>query len=83
MIEAQQKKKDHNDGIVMLMELTSHKKLALGISWCLCTFWHAEIFLGEPQPLKRQTKIAADGILILYFYLSKKIRLDFSSESSA
>lgn len=29
MIEAQQKKKDHNDGIVMLMEMTSHKKLAL------------------------------------------------------
>ena len=35
------------------------------------------------QPLKRQTKIAADGILIFYFYLSKKIRLDVSSESSA
>ena len=26
------------------------------------------------QPLKRQTKIAADDILIFYFYLSKKIR---------
>ena len=25
----------------------------------------------------RQTKIAADDILIFYFYLSKKIRLDF------
>ena len=35
------------------------------------------------QPLKRQTKIAADDILIFYFYLSKKIRLDFSCESSA
>ena len=33
--------------------------------------------------LKRQTKIAADDILIFYFYLSKKIRLDVSSESSA
>ena len=33
--------------------------------------------------LKAQNKnIAADDILILYFYLSKKIRLDFSSESS-
>ena len=32
--------------------------------------------------LKRQTKIAADDILIFYFYLSKKIRLDFSCESS-
>ena len=32
---------------------------------------------------KRQTKIAADNILIFYFYLSKKIRLDFSCESSA
>ena len=30
-----------------------------------------------------QTKIAADDILIFYFYLSKKIRLDFSCESSA
>ena len=34
------------------------------------------------SPLKRQTKIA-DDILIFYFYLSKKIRLDFSCESSA
>ena len=33
------------------------------------------------QPLKRQTKIAADDILIFYFYLSKKIRLDFSEDS--
>ena len=32
--------------------------------------------------LKRQTKIAADDILICYFYLSKKIRLDFSWESA-
>ena len=29
------------------------------------------------EPLKRQTKIAADDILIFYFYLLKKIRLDF------
>ena len=35
-----------------------------------------------PQ-LKRQTKIAADDILIFYFYLSKEIKLDFSCESSA
>ena len=35
------------------------------------------------EPLKRQTKIAAGNILIFYFYLSKKIRLDFSCESSA
>ena len=28
-------------------------------------------------------KIAADDILISYFYLPKKIRLDFSRESSA
>ena len=35
------------------------------------------------NPEKRQTKIAADDILIFYFYLSKKIRLDLSSESSA
>ena len=34
-------------------------------------------------PLERQTKIAADDILIFYFYLSKKISLDVSSESSA
>ena len=32
-------------------------------------------------PLKM--KIAADNILILYFYLLKKIRPDFSCESSA
>ena len=35
------------------------------------------------EPLKCQTKIAADDILIFYFYLSKKIWLDFSCESSA
>ena len=34
-------------------------------------------------PLKRQTKIAADDNLIFYFYLLKKIRLDFSCESFA
>ena len=33
--------------------------------------------------LKSQTKIAADDILIFYFYLLKKIQLDVSSESSA
>ena len=33
--------------------------------------------------IKHQTKIAIDDILIFYFYLSKKIRLDFSCESSA
>ena len=32
---------------------------------------------------KRYSKIAADDILIFYFYLLKKIRLDFSCESSA
>ena len=33
--------------------------------------------------LKALTKISADDILIFYIYLSKKIRLDVSSESSA
>ena len=33
---------------------------------------------NNSKPIKRQTKIAADDILIFYFYLSKKIRLDFS-----
>ena len=32
--------------------------------------------------LEAQTKIAADDILIIYFYLSEKIRLAFSCESS-
>ena len=41
------------------------------------------LFIFSLQPLKRQTKIAADDILIFYFHLSKKIRLDFSCESSA
>ena len=44
--------------------------------------------IGGPGPpflrlCKRQTKIAADDILIFYFYLWKKIRLAISSESSA
>ena len=30
-----------------------------------------------------QSKIVADGILIFYLYCSKKIKLDFSCESSA
>ena len=34
-------------------------------------------------PLRRQTKIAAGDMLIFLFYLSMKIRLDFSCESSA
>ena len=33
--------------------------------------------------LKAPNKIAADNILIFYFYLSKKIKLDFSCEPSA
>ena len=33
--------------------------------------------------LKRQTTIAANDSLSFYFYLLKKIRLDFSCESSA
>ena len=33
--------------------------------------------------LKARNIIAADDILILFHYLSKKIRLDFSCESSA
>ena len=33
--------------------------------------------------LKAPNKIAADDILIFYFYLCKKIKLDFSYESSA
>ena len=33
--------------------------------------------------LRAPPNIAADDILIFYFYLSKKIRLDFSCESSA
>ena len=32
---------------------------------------------------KAKKKIVADDILIFYFYLSDKIRLDFSCESSA
>ena len=35
------------------------------------------------QQQQSQTKIAADDILIFSFYLSMKIRLDFSCESSA
>ena len=33
--------------------------------------------------LKEPNKIPADDILIFYFYLSRKIRLDFSCEPSA
>ena len=37
--------------------------------------------LMKSLPLKRKTKIAADDTLIFYFYLSKKIRLDFNVNS--
>ena len=33
--------------------------------------------------LKAQSKIAADGTLFFYFYLSMEIKLDVSCESSA
>ena len=33
--------------------------------------------------ISHQKQSAAEDILIFYFYLSKKIRLDFSCESSA
>ena len=39
--------------------------------------------LGLTLKVKRQTKIAADGTLFFYFYLSKEIRLAVSCESSA
>ena len=42
-----------------------------------------EVCLVKTFVIKRQTKIAADDTLIFYFYLSKKIRLDFPCESSA
>ena len=53
--------------------------------------WESKVKIGRvaphkvsicPKPSKRQTKLAADDILIYYFSLSKKIRLDFSSEST-
>ena len=34
-------------------------------------------------PLKRQVRTAQDDNFFFYFYLSKKIRLDISCESSA
>ena len=34
-------------------------------------------------PKKKKKEIAADNILIFYFYFLKEIRLDFSCESSA
>ena len=52
--------------------------------YCAFTFYwlHCGPTEVNENTLKRQTKIAADGILIFYIYLSKKIRLDFSCESS-
>ena len=56
--------------------------------WLVCkaVLVHAIITIALEYlhyPLKRETKVAADDILIFYLYLSKKIRLDFSCESSA
>ena len=42
------------------------------------TFWTVMLRLPGINP----QKFAADDILIFYFYLSKKIRLDFSCEDS-
>ena len=49
-------------------------------NWTNFIFCH---IMNEDLLLKRQTKIAADDILLFYFYLPKKIRLGFSCESSA
>ena len=39
--------------------------------------------INNTKALKRQTKIAVDDIFVFYVYLSKKIWLDLSCESSA
>ena len=51
---------------------------------CLATRAHVNGNLPQwlNPSLKHQTKIAADNMLSFYFYLSKKIRLDFLCESS-
>ena len=49
---------------------------------CLSVWDQNTILLIIVKPIRHQTKIAADDILIFYFYLSKKIRLDFSCEDS-
>ena len=54
-----------------------------GRGYGLCWSGRRESKSPHTKPLKRKTKIAADDILIFHFYLSKKIRLDFSYESSA
>ena len=43
---------------------------------------HIETITVTILTLKAPNKNAADDILIFYFYLSKKIRFDVSSESS-
>ena len=44
---------------------------------------NGENFSKMNSTLKAPKQIAADDILIFYFYLLKEIRLDFSGESSA
>ena len=52
---------------------------------CLPKRWPRDYIINSTisSLLKRQTKIAADDILMVYFYLSKKIRLNISCDSSA
>ena len=57
-------------------------KAAKGEGWVLPFISYAQDTVGL-QPLKCQTKIAADDTSIFYFHLSKKIKLDVSCESSA
>ena len=58
-------------------------KLQTHLQCDLIIYVLARAYAEKSLPLKRQTKIAAVDILIFYFYVSKKIRLDFSHESSA
>ena len=61
----------------------SISRQALVIAMFVCADYHTGSWHKPVLTLKVPNKIAADDILIFDFYLSKKIRLDFSCESSA
>ena len=73
------------------MSLKIYRSMAYTLIWhahiipmtSLLLFMNSNTVPVWLQHLKCQAKIAADGTLFFYFYLSKEMRLDVSSESSA
>ena len=70
---------DHYNSIIL------YNLILICTKWLNCSKYHLYILYNSifNLTLKAPNKIAADDILIFFFYLSEKIRLVFPHESSA